>query len=36
MRFIYVRVLRGGLAAWKAEGYPIVPYKDEFHLDTVK
>ena len=26
--------LKGGLAAWKAKGYPVVPYDKTFHLDT--
>jgi rhodanese-related sulfurtransferase len=29
-----VKFLRGGLAAWKAKGYPVVPYDKTFHLDT--
>jgi rhodanese-related sulfurtransferase len=29
-----VRFLRGGLAAWKAKGYPVVPYDKTFRLDT--
>jgi len=29
-----VKFLRGGLAAWKAKGYPVVPYNHTFHLDT--
>jgi rhodanese-related sulfurtransferase len=29
-----VKFLRGGLAAWKAKGYPTVPYDKTFHLDT--
>lgn len=29
-----VKFLRGGLAAWKAKGYPVVPYDHTFHLDT--
>jgi rhodanese-related sulfurtransferase len=29
-----VRFLKGGLAAWKAKGYPVVPYEKAFHLDT--
>jgi rhodanese-related sulfurtransferase len=29
-----VKFLRGGLAAWKAKGYPVVPYDKAFHLDT--
>ena len=27
-----VKVLKGGLAAWKAKGYPVEPYKEVFHL----
>ncbi|HTZ58727.1 MAG TPA: rhodanese-like domain-containing protein [Acidobacteriaceae bacterium] len=29
-----VRFLKGGLAAWKAKGYPVVPYDKTFRLDT--
>jgi rhodanese-related sulfurtransferase len=29
-----VKFLRGGLAAWKAKGYPVIPYDKTFHLDT--
>jgi rhodanese-related sulfurtransferase len=29
-----VKFLRGGLVAWKAKGYPVVPYDKTFHLDT--
>src|SRR5271168_2295797 len=29
-----VKYLKGGLAAWKAKGYPVVPYDKTFHLDT--
>ncbi len=29
-----VRFLKGGLSAWKAKGYPVVPYDKTFHLDT--
>jgi rhodanese-related sulfurtransferase len=29
-----VKFLRGGLSAWKAKGYPVVPYDKTFHLDT--
>jgi|SRR5277367_4976585 rhodanese-related sulfurtransferase len=32
--YIRVRFLRGGLAAWKAKGYPVELYKESFHLDT--
>ena len=29
-----VKFLKGGLAAWKAKGYPVAPYEKTFHLDT--
>jgi rhodanese-related sulfurtransferase len=29
-----VKFLKGGLAAWKANGYPVEPYLESFHLDT--
>ena len=29
-----IRLLRGGLDAWKAKGYPVVPYRESFRLDT--
>jgi rhodanese-related sulfurtransferase len=29
-----IKFLRGGLAAWKAMGYPVIPYLESFHLDT--
>jgi rhodanese-related sulfurtransferase len=29
-----VKFLKGGLAAWKVKGYPVVPYDKTFHLDT--
>lgn len=29
-----VRFLKGGLAGWKAKGYPVEPYVESFHLDT--
>ena len=29
-----VKFLKGGLAAWKAKGYPVEPYMESFHLDT--
>jgi len=32
--FRRLKVLRGGLSAWKAKGYPVVPYKESFRLDT--
>ena len=32
--FTKVKFLRGGLAAWKAKGYPVEPYQEAFQLDT--
>jgi rhodanese-related sulfurtransferase len=29
-----IKFLHGGLAAWKAKGYPVEPYTAVFHLDT--
>ena len=34
MHFYRVKFLKGGLAAWKAKGYPVEPYQEPFHLDT--
>ncbi len=34
MDFLSVKFLRGGLAGWKAKGYPVEPYQKSFHLDT--
>ena len=34
MNFLRVKFLEGGLAAWKAKGYPVEPYLEPFHLDT--
>ena len=34
MDFFRVKFLKGGLAGWKAEGYPVEPYEKSFHLDT--
>ncbi len=34
LKFFHVKFLRGGLAAWKAKGYPVKPYEQSFHLDT--
>jgi rhodanese-related sulfurtransferase len=33
--FSRLKVLRGGLAAWKAKGYPVEIYRESFRLDTV-
>lgn len=32
--FRRVKLLRGGLDAWKQKGFPVEPYKESFHLDT--
>jgi rhodanese-related sulfurtransferase len=32
MNFSRIKFLRGGLAAWKANGYPVEPYREVFHL----
>jgi len=32
LHFNRVKLLKGGLAAWKAKGYPVEPYKEVFHL----
>jgi rhodanese-related sulfurtransferase len=32
LHFSRIRFLRGGLAAWKANGYPVEPYREVFHL----
>jgi rhodanese-related sulfurtransferase len=34
LNFTRVKLLKGGLAAWKAKGYPIEPYTSSFRLDT--
>jgi rhodanese-related sulfurtransferase len=32
LRFLRVKFLKGGLEAWKTNGYPVEPYKESFHL----
>jgi rhodanese-related sulfurtransferase len=32
LHFYRVKFLQGGLAAWKAKGYPVEPYQEVFHL----
>jgi rhodanese-related sulfurtransferase len=32
LQLFRVKFLRGGLAAWKAKGYPVEPYQEVFHL----
>jgi rhodanese-related sulfurtransferase len=33
LHFFKVKFLKGGLAAWKAKGYPVEPYNTPFRLD---
>ena len=32
LHFSRIKFLKGGLAAWKAKGYPVEPYTEVFHL----
>jgi rhodanese-related sulfurtransferase len=34
LQFFRVKFLRGGLGAWKTNGYPVEPYRESFHLYT--
>ncbi len=34
LQFRKIKFLKGGLAAWKANGYPVEPYREVFHLYT--
>lgn len=34
LKLFRIKFLKGGLAAWKAKGYPVEPYKEVFHLYT--
>jgi rhodanese-related sulfurtransferase len=34
MHFLRIKFLKGGLAGWKAKGYPVERYQESFHLDT--
>jgi rhodanese-related sulfurtransferase len=34
LKFFRVKFLKGGLTAWKAQGYPVEPYNEVFHLYT--
>ncbi|HXC94840.1 MAG TPA: rhodanese-like domain-containing protein [Edaphobacter sp.] len=36
LKFTRVKILTGGLAAWKKAGYPVEPYTQAFHLDTAR
>jgi rhodanese-related sulfurtransferase len=32
--FTRIKLLKGGLTAWKEKGYPVEPYTESFNLDT--
>jgi rhodanese-related sulfurtransferase len=34
LNFTRIKFLKGGLAAWKAKGYPVEAYTTPFHLDS--
>jgi rhodanese-related sulfurtransferase len=34
LQFSRIKFLKGGLAGWKAKGYPVEAYTKPFHLDT--
>jgi rhodanese-related sulfurtransferase len=34
LNFLRIKFLKGGLAGWKAKGYPVERYEKPFHLDT--
>jgi rhodanese-related sulfurtransferase len=34
LNFSRIKFLKGGLAAWKAKGFPVERYDTPFHLDT--
>jgi rhodanese-related sulfurtransferase len=34
LHFTNVKLLKGGLPAWKAKGYPVEAHTESFHLDT--
>jgi|SRR5215510_8430207 len=34
LNFSRIKFLSGGLAAWKAKGFPVEQYTESFHLDT--
>lgn len=34
LNFRRLKLLKGGLAAWKAKGYPVQKYEQSFRLDT--
>jgi rhodanese-related sulfurtransferase len=36
LKYTRLKLLRGGLQAWKAKGYPVVRYEESFRLNTAK
>jgi rhodanese-related sulfurtransferase len=36
MGFLRIKLLKGGLEAWKASGFSVEPYEEPFHLDSDK
>ncbi len=36
LNFTNVKLLKGGLPAWKAKGYPVETNAESFQLDTAK
>jgi rhodanese-related sulfurtransferase len=36
LQFSRIKFLKGGLAGWKAKGYPVEVYDKPFHLDTAR
>ncbi|QHN03882.1 rhodanese-like domain-containing protein [Granulicella sp. WH15] len=36
LNFTRIKLLRGGLGAWKENGFPVEPYTQSFHLDTLR
>jgi rhodanese-related sulfurtransferase len=34
--FLRIKLLKGGLDSWRANGFPVEPYKKPFHLDSDK
>jgi rhodanese-related sulfurtransferase len=34
--FLRIKFLKGGLDGWRANGFPVEPYKKPFHLDSDK
>ena len=34
LNYSRMKILRGGLVAWKAKGYTVEPYRESFRLDT--